>query len=110
MRGTGAAAAPGGSGSSLSFAAWSTRGTTGGKTATARGPVTGKVWGNAWPGLFMDSLRDPEQRPRLGKLHSRPRRGCGKRDWIRATALVRSRCSDVLFLARLPLIVLADCL
>src|SRR4051812_29299186 len=101
MRGIGAAAAGGGSGSLLSFAAC-TRGTTG-NTANAKAPVTGKVWGNAWPGLFMDSLRDPEQRPRLGKLHSPETRPRGER--LDASDRVRrSRCSNVLFLARLLLI------
>src|SRR4051794_24905630 len=107
MRATEAAAAPGGWGSSLSFATCSTRGTTGGNTATARAPVTGKVWGNAWPGLFMDGLRDPEQRPRLGKLHS-PRTRLRDERLDASDRVRRSRCSNVLFLARLLLIVLAD--
>ena len=105
LSGTGAAAAGGGSGSPLSFAARRPRTT--GCNVAARAPATGNASGNAWPGLFMDGLRDPEQRPRLGKLHS-PKTRLREERLDASDRVRRSRCSNVLFLARRLLIVLAD--
>src|SRR3954470_1694652 len=106
MRGTGAAVAGGGSGSSLSFAPCRPR-TTGCTIAAASGPATGQRAENEWAVLFMNSLPLAEQRPRLGRVRFR----LAETRLLRAEAsdrVLRSRRSDVLLRGRLLVVVLGD--